>query len=380
MEQSFYLDELLKLKENFSVKIISGMRGVGKTTLLRAFAENLRADGVAEDEIIFVDCAAEDSPKNFQSLYEFVEARTFDREKFFFLADEIDSVPESEKTLNALFVGAPAEIYVTASSEIFVEKICALLPENCDVLKIFPPSFASCAKNFPAESALKNFLHFGSLPETFGADEKFLPTILRGLTCEIILDQLEKNSLQRVELFHKLLTLLAQNVGRPISLRNMSERLKNFSTAINTFRNYLDCGAALFRKIPRFDVKTEKFLANVEKYYCLDNGILCALAPETDENFLIENAVCVELWRRGYFVSSVKCGAMDITFLARRGDEKIFIRVQPRDFSVRRAGRPLRVLPADAKKFLITLQREKNFEDVPSITLQEFLSESFIKV
>ena len=374
MKQNFYLDELLKLKENFSVKIISGVRGVGKTTLLKTFAEKLRASGVDEDEIIFLDCAAEESPKNFQSLYEFVEARTFNREKFFFLADEIDSVPESEKTLNALFVGAPAEIFVTASSEIFVEKIRALLPENCDVLKIFPPSFAACAKNFPPERSLKNFLHFGSLPETFGADEKILPTLLRGLTCEIILDQLEKNSLQRAEIFHKILTLLAQNIGRPISLRNMTARLRNFSKAINTFKNYLDCAAALFKKIPRFDLKTEKFSSNVEKYYCLDNGILCSLNPELDEKFLIENAVCVELWRRGYFVSSVKSGAMDITFLARRGNEKIFIRVQPKDFSVRRAGRPLRALPEDAKKFLITLQREKSFGGVPSITLQEFLS------
>ena len=374
MAQSFYLDELLKLKENFSVKIISGVRGVGKTTLLRAFAQNLRASGVDENEIIFADCAADESPKNFQKFYEFVEARIFGREKFFLLADEIDGVSESEKALNALFVGAPAEIYVTASSEFFVEKICALLPENCDVLKIFPPSFAACTKNFPSEDALKNFLYFGGLPETFGADEKFLPTLLRGLTCEIIFDQLEKNSLHRAELFRRVLTTLAQNVGKQISLRNVAERLKNFSASINTLKNYLDCSAALFKKIPRFDMKKKKFLTGVEKFYCIDNGILRTLAPQIDENILIENAVCVELLRRGYFVSNVKAGAMDITFMAQRGGSKIFFQVQPRNLSVRRAARPLRNLPDDAKKFLITLKREKIFEGVQNITLQEFLS------
>ena len=116
MEQNFYLSKLLKLKDNFSVKIISGVRGVGKTTLLKAFAEELRAEGVVEEEIIFVDCASDERLKNFQTLYGFVEAKTAELEKFFLLADEIDCVAESEKALNALFVGTPAEIYVTASS------------------------------------------------------------------------------------------------------------------------------------------------------------------------------------------------------------------------------------------------------------------------
>ena len=377
MEENFYLEKLLKLKNNFSVKIISGVRGVGKTSLLKNFAEHLRAEGVAEEEIIFIDCATEDRPKNFQAFYEFVAEQTFEREKFFLLVDDFDRVAEGEKAINALFAGAPAEIYVTVSSEAFVEKISALLPENCDVLKIYPLSFAEYVKFSSSEDALKNYLHFGGLPATLGADEKFLPALVRGLTYEIMFDLLEKNSLQRAELFRLLMEILAQDAGTPTTMTSMANRLVNFSTAIHTFKIYLSCGESLFQKIPRFDIKSEKFLPGAEKFYCVDNGILFALNPKVDENILIENAVCVELWRRGCSVSSGKFGAMNITFVAERDGEKIFIQVLPTSgLTVRKATRPLRALPDDAKKFLITLKHEKNFGDVTNITLRDFLSNS----
>ena len=109
------------------------------------------------------------------------------------LIDEVDGVEESEKAINALFVGTPAEIYVTASSEMFIEKISALLPDNCDVLKIYPLSFAEYAKNFSEAEALSNYLHFGGMPGTLGADKNILPKLLRGMTYEIMFDFVGKN-------------------------------------------------------------------------------------------------------------------------------------------------------------------------------------------
>ncbi|MBR0103644.1 MAG: AAA family ATPase, partial [Selenomonadaceae bacterium] len=134
--ENFYPERLLELKNNFSVKIISGVRGVGKTTLLEDFTERLRSEDVTAEEIIFVDCAADERLRDFQTLYDFVAARTAELEKFFLLLDNIDCVAECEKAINALFVGMPAEIYVTCSSEQLAEKISVLLPDNCDVLKM----------------------------------------------------------------------------------------------------------------------------------------------------------------------------------------------------------------------------------------------------
>lgn len=367
------MSRLLTLKNNFSVKVISGVRGVGKSTLLKMFAEELRAEGVVEEEIIFVNCAGDERLKNFRTLYEVVEEQTAELEKFFLLVDEVDCVAEGEKALNALFVGAPAEIYATASNEAFVEKISALLPENCDVLKMYPLSFAECEKNFPSEDALKNYLHFGGMPEVVGAREKFLPRLVRGLTYEIIFDLVEKNFLQRAEFFRKMLTTFAQNVGKPLSLNHMLEILGDVGYS-HSNKNYFHLCAALFRRIPRFDIRKEEFLPGADKFYCIDNGILHALAA-VDEDTLAENAICIELLRRGYSVYSGKLGKMSVTFMAVRGREKVFVQVLATSgLSVRRSTRPLRELTAESKKFLIISKPEKIFDGVTNITLRDFLS------
>ncbi|MBR2775168.1 MAG: ATP-binding protein [Selenomonadaceae bacterium] len=366
--ENFYPERLLEFKNNFSVKIISGVRGVGKTTLLEDFTERLRSEDVPAEEIIFVDCAEDKRLRDFQSLYEFVSAKTSDFEKFFLLLDDVDCVAECEKAINALFVGTPAEIYVTCSSEQLAEKISVLLPDNCDVLKMYPPSFAEYVKDFPSEDALQSYLHFGGLLRVFDVDKKILPALLRGTAYEIMFDIVERNSLQKAELFRVIVQTLAQNVGRPVSLNKISDVL---SCSRIAFRHYLDCGEELFRKIPRFDIKTGNTLIGGEKFYCVDNGILSALAT-VDEVALMENAVCIELLRRGYDVSCGRFGAMNVSFVAERDGEKTFIQVFDGKNSIRRNTRPLRAID-DANKFLITLKPEKTFGDVRNVTLQEFL-------
>ena len=378
--ENFYLEQLLRLKKNFSIKIITGVRGVGKSTLLKAFTEKLRAEGVASEEIIFIDCAADTRPKNFQRLYDFVVKKTSALEKFFLLIDEADNVVECEKALNALFVGAPAEIYVTSSSGTFAEKISALLPNNCDELKIYPPSFAAFAKNFPSEDSpklLQKYLHFGSLPVTYGANEKFLQTIA---AYEIIFDLIEKNSLGNAKLFRLMINSLAKNVGKPTSVRKLFiEHTDDFYLV----RKYRGICSELFIEIPKVDIKAGKILRGVKKFYCVDNGLLRALKDfgDVSETTLMENAVCIELLRRGFDVSFGKFGAMNVSFAATRGDEKIFIQVMPPDGSItaRRITRPLRELPDDGEKILISMTPQKMtpkkvFVGIQSVTLEDFLS------
>ena len=360
------------MKNNFSVKVIVGVRGAGKSVLLKDFAERLRAEGVADDEIVFIDCEETTRLKTFQQLYDLVAERTGVLEKFFLLIDELDRVAECEKAINALFAGAPAEIYVTGSSEIFAEKIAALLPDNCDVLKMYPLSFAECLKIFPdATDALQRYLNFGGLPVTCGADEKILPNLLRGAAYEILYDIAEKNSLSDVGFLRAMAKSLAQNVGKSVFAKDLAE------TNPRKVKANLDAmtEAGLFKKVPRFDVKANDFMRGAEKFYCVDNGILSALAA-VDMTTLIENVVCNELVRRGFTVNSGRVGTMNFSFAATRGDEKIFIQVLPTggNVSVRRCTRPLRALPDDAERILITLTPAKSFGTVKAITLRDFLS------
>ncbi len=371
MEQNFYLDKLLGLKENFSVKIISGVRGAGKTTLLKKFAEILKSNG---EEIIFIDCAENPRLQTFQQLYEFVDSQAHELEKFFLLIDEIDCVDEWEKAINALFAGAPAEIYVAGSAENLAEKISVLLPENYDALKMSPLSFAEYEKISPSEDALENYLRFGGMPAALNADKNLLPQILRGMTYEILFDIAEKNSLNDVNLLRTLTKFLAQNVGKPV---NVSGYFKSLGESnLHKVRSYLGVvlEAGLFKKLSRLDVKDNEFMTGGEKFYCFDNGILSALA-EVNEKFLMENAVCNELFRRGFEVNVGKFGAMNINFAAKKGEEKIFIQVLPPDnsISVRKITRPLRTL-AEGERILICAEPVKSFGDVKAITLRNFLT------
>lgn len=366
MEQNFYLDKLHALKENFSVKIISGLRGVGKSTLLKNFAASLEGE-----EILFIDCEENPQLKTFQQLYEFVDAKTAALDKFYLLIDEIDRVAEWEKAINALFVGAPAEIYVTGSSYTLAEKISELLPQNCDVLKMYPLSFAEYKKISPA-STLEDYLHSGAMPAAFHADKN----ILRGLTYEILFEMVEKNPLSDITLFRTVTKFLARNAGNSISVNNFIKALGgyNFYKTKNLMACILDSG--LFQKIPRFDVKNGAFLKGNEKFYCADNGLLYGLA-QVDEKIFMENAVCNELLRRGFKVSIGRFGTMTINFMATKDDRKIFIQVFPPDksVSVRRSTRPLRALPDDCEKILISKTPVKTLGDVRNMTLEDFLSE-----
>lgn len=369
------MDKLLGLKENFSVKIISGVRGVGKSTLLRDFAESLRATGISESEIIFIDCEENPQLKNYQQLYEFVDAKTTELDRFFLLIDEIDLVEEWAKALNALFVGAPAEIYVTGSSETLSEKISALLPENCDVLKMCPLSFAEYGKISESESILEDYLHFGGMPSALGMDKNILPKFLRGLGYEILFDIAEKNFLSDASLLRVLTKFLARNVGESVNANEYFRSLgeNNFRKMRHYLSVMVDSG--LFKRVLRLDVKSDTFMVGGEKFYCVDNGVLSGLS-EVGEKDLIENAICNELLRRGYEVSTGKFGAMNINFVANKSAERIFIQVLPPDDSitVRRLTRPFRALPEDFEKILISRSPVKNLGSVKNITLREFLT------
>ena len=371
MTQNFYADKLLGLKENFSVKIITGIRGVGKSTLLKNFAESLKAAG---EEIIFIDCAENPQLKNFRQLYEFVDAKTLELDKFFLLIDETDLIDEWEKAINALFAGTSAEIYMTGSSDVLAENISVLLPDNCDVLKMYPLSFAEYEKISPSAESLENYLHFGGMPAALDVDKNTLPKFLRGLSYEILFDIIEKNYLSDARLLRTITKFLACNVGGAVSINEYFKSLDENN--LRKVRNYLNIvlEAGLFKKLPRFDIKDETFMTGGEKFYCVDNGILSAFA-QVDEIILMENAVCIELLRRGFTISFGKFGAMNINFVAERGNKKIFIQVLPPDDSItaRRITRPLRALPDDAEKILISLKPVKISDGIKNITLRDFL-------
>lgn len=376
---------ILRWQYNFSVKIILGAPCIGKTTLLKNLTEVLLAEDVAPEEIIFIDCSTEYKLKNFQQLYDYVSKRTAELDRFFLLLDDADCIAECEKAINALFVGTPAEIFLTCSNYNLVQKISNLLPKNCDVLTAYPPAFDKYAQFFSTEDSavlLQKYLRYGSLPATIGANEKFMPTILRGLAYEMMFSFVAKNSLQNPEDFHRIIEIFADYDGVPLSSEQLTDIVTNkyhFPQYVtDDFMYYFLVTFEIFIMVPRYDIEIGKLAGVVCKFYCIDNGLLNVFRKfnAISEMTLIENAVCIELLRRDYFVYFGIFDMMDISFVGLRGDKKIFIQIMPPDgsVSVRQITLPLRAIPDDGEKILISMNDEKTFDGVRNITLQKFLA------
>ena len=394
MYNTIYLEKLLNLKKNLSVKLITGCRGVGKTTLLKMFANYLKNNGVSDKEIIFIDFERE-TILDFNTLYEYISKKVAGLENAYILLDEIDSVENWEKAVIALFTGLPVEIYATGADErVLTQKMKKLLTDNCDVLEMYPLSFAEFLKvqdnEKPSEESFEKFTNFGSMSFIVeeNTSEETKKRLLNGICYETFFrDAVIKHSLRDADLFRGIVYFLAKHIGQPIRTKNIVEYFKSINKKVTIFTvdNYLNIidKIGILRKIHRYDVNEEKILNGGENFYCVDTGILNALSnfEGVEKIGLIKNLVVSELLRNGYEVRVAKLGAMNIDFMAVSKGKKIYIQVLPDDNSktITELLRPLHKLSAETEKILISSEPLKIKGNVKNITITDFLLNYFVK-
>ena len=393
MSSNVYFEKLLNLKDKFSVKLIVGFRGAGKTALLKKFANHLKSEGIAEEGIIFVDFE-KNSITDFRTLYDYVIQKTEGVEKAYILLDEVEKVEGWENAVNAFFMGLPADIYVTGTNEYtLTNEILKLLPDNCDVLKMYPLSFSEFANlkyEMSDEDLLEDILKFGSLPvmaENFPNDnlKKFL---LNGIYFETLFkDAIVKYSLRDTDIFHEMMKFLASNLGQPVKAKTVTEHFKTVNKKITSFtmENYLNIAdqVGIFKRIRRYDVNKKNFLNGSECFYCIDTGICNSLSnfSRTKKDALIKNLIVLELMRRGYEVRIARVGVAEIDFMAVSGERNIFIQVLPEGnlSAVSKLLRPLNKLSDETEKLLISVEPVKIKGNIKNVTIIDFLSNYFVE-
>ena len=215
-----YLEKLLKLRDNFSIKVITGFRGTGKSFLLKRLAEKLISDGVAEEAVIFVDFEKTDNFADYRQLYEHINDRIAGLETAYLLFDEIENVDGWEKAVNAFFLGASVEIYITGANErSLVDKLAPLLPDNYDVLRLYTMSFADYLEVRPANRSsnvsnhFNDYLELGGLPLVSVSMKNFrvFRQLLSGMFYETIFkDVVVKYSVRSPEVFYLALNFFQQ--------------------------------------------------------------------------------------------------------------------------------------------------------------------------
>ena len=397
MKSSVYLDKLLKLRKNLSIKLITGFRGSGKLELLKDFIEHLKSEGVNGNKIIFINFEQSSCITDFRELYALVSERIDGLDSAYLIFYGIQKIKEWEKAINAFFLGTPVEIYIADSNEKFLtEKLFQLLPNNCDVLRLYPLSFSEYLKSTALDvsdlnllevdinSLFEKYLRFGGMPvmSKYPVEDGVLRRLLTGLLYESLLKDLTiPYSLRNSYLLHGILKYLAGNLSKPIKLKNLEKYFteKRQVTTLFTLDNYLRFidEVKFFKKIRRYDLKKEIFIDVNECFYSADTGLCNALLDFGcyNETALIKNVVYLELIRRGFEVYCPILGTMTADFFAVSSKKEICIQILPteeKDISSKLL-RPLHKLPNDVDKILISKTPVKLKKYVKNLTVTDFL-------
>lgn len=317
-----YIEKLLAYKDKDLIKVVSGLRRSGKSTLLELYRELLLKQGVGKRQIQFYNFELPENylNKTWDDIYfEIKKKLQVDKANYIFL-DEVQNIPLFEKLVDGLFATENTDVYITGSNAFLLSsELATLLSGRYIEISILPFSFKEylMARNIDTSNKYLNYeaLFFDyvnetSLPKGVALREEGFDKIYEYLEA-IFATIIEKDITQRHQIndkraFGNIVKFIASNIGNSLSPSNISTTLKQDKQSIHhaTVEKYLDylVESFVFYKVNRFDLKGKKQLATQEKYYLVDTGLLNVLAGKertTDRGHLLENVVYLELLRRG---------------------------------------------------------------------------------
>ena len=370
-----YFDELLAHKDKELIKIITGIRRCGKSSLLELFKEYLKKQNAKFIHINFESLEFEHL-SDYKELYKYIKSK-IKSGKYYLLFDEIQVVKDWQKAIESFRLDFECDIYITGSnSHLLSGEFSTYLTGRFVEIKLLPLSFAEflefheLGNEFSLEDKFQKYLIFGGMPilAQYKMDEINSFQALEGIISSI----LQKDILARCDasyiLLEKITKFLASNIGSLTSPNNISSVLTSDKNSIS--RNSVDkyikllTSSFVFYEANRYDIKGKALLKTGQKYYIADTGFLGVFFGRRDSDFghILENIVFLELLRRGYSVQIGKIGELEIDFVASNPKEKIYIQVSQSIMDEKTLNRELRALqsiPDNYEKIIISM--DKNY-------------------
>ena len=370
-----YFDELLAHKDKELIKIITGIRRCGKSSLLELFKEHLKKQNAKFIHINFESLEFEHL-SDYKELYKYIKSK-IKSGKYYLLFDEIQVVKDWQKAIESFRLDFECDIYITGSnSHLLSGEFSTYLTGRFVEIKLLPLSFAEflefheLGNNLSLEYKFQKYLIFGGMPilAQYKMDEINSFQALEGIISSI----LQKDILARCDasyiLLEKITKFLASNIGSLTSPNNISSVLTSDKNSIS--RNSVDkyikllTSSFVFYEANRYDIKGKALLKTGQKYYIADTGFLGVFFGRRDSDFghILENIVFLELLRRGYSVQIGKIGELEIDFVASNLKEKIYIQVSQSIMDEKTLNRELRALqsiPDNYEKIIISM--DKNY-------------------
>ncbi len=399
IERKEYLKQLLSWKDQSIIKVLTGIRRCGKSTILKLYQEYLLNNGIDPSQIIsinFEELEYEDL-QDYKKLYQYIKDRLVENKMMYIFLDEIQNVPSYEKVVDSLHVKENIDIYITGSnSYIFSGQLATYLSGRYIEIPVLPLSFKEVYNpQTNKEEAFQKYMKTGGFPyiNQIQLLNEQIDMYLEGIYNTVIVKDIEERinrknskSVTDIALLKAISKYLSSVVGSPVSIRSITNYFKSNerTTSPNTISNYVEalCESYLYYPVEVMDVSGKEVLKSNKKYYIVDPGIRNYILPKQfyDLGFTIENIVYLELLRRRYNVNIGRNGRTEVDFIAKRNDVYTYIQVTASlvdENTFNREIRPLQQIEDNYEKIILTLDRYTlgNYEGIKVINIVDWLLE-----
>ncbi len=386
-----YLNYLIKLKDKKIIKIITGIRRCGKSTLLALYREFLKQNKVSEKQIISMNFEKpqDNIYTNWRDLYNAIEKKLLKSKMNYIFLDEVQIIPEFEKMVNGLFTLDNVDIYITGSNSYMLSgELATFLTGRYMQIHMLPLSFKEFYKNWGIKEKLDAYNYYienGSFPYLINLDNDpdLIRNYLDGIYNTVLMkDVIIRNKIKDVMILESVVKFLFANIGNLISTKKISDTLNshNRKNSVNTIENYLSWlkDSYIIYNVSRYDIKGKEYLKTGDKYYVCDLGLRKYLIGEvTDLGSILENVIFLELKRRGYDIHIGKYENQEIDFVVKKDDGLKYIQValSVRDNeTLNREISPLKSIKDNYPKYVITLDNDNaTYEGIKEINALDFL-------
>ena len=384
VERTEYLHRLLQWKDEQVIKVVTGIRRCGKSTLLKQYQDYLKQSGVSDEQIVsinFEELEYEDL-QDYKKLYAFLKERLVPGRTTYIFLDEIQKVPSFEKVVDSLYVKPDVDIYITGSNAYMLSgDLATLLTGRYVEIRMLPLSCKEFLEvtGMEAEQGFAEYLQCGGLPYVAVMDRtpEKIDIYLEGIYNTVIVKDIEdrqarkesdpsKRKITDILLLKSIAKYLSSVAGSPVSVRSITDYLISSGRKVsaNTVDNYLEAltESFIFYPADRFDIVGKQLLKTNKKYYIVDLGLRNHILPRQryDVGFSFENIVYFELLRRGYQVWVGKCGSTEVDFVAKKEGVYTYYQVTANmtaEETFERELRPLRNINDNYEKIVLTAER-----------------------
>ena len=395
LKREQYLNQLIKSKDLNLIKVITGVRRSGKSTLMLQYKEYLLSQKIPEKNIIYMNFESAEwyDIKNYEDLYKYIK-ENISKGKNYILLDEVQNVKNWEKAVNSLLVDVDCDIYITGSNAYLLSsELTTLLAGRVLTIKIYPFSFKEFMQEYPFKNEedkydkFDKYLKFGGMPMlvNMNDDENLMINYLNDIK-EVVLkkDVINRNNIKDVVFLDNLIKYMASCIGNLTTPTAIADFMKKNGSVVTheTIDSYLKMieNAYFIYRVPRYELKGKQLLKTQGKYYFVDNGLKNIIdgLSSYDTGSSYENLIYIELLRRGYEVYVGKYNDLEIDFIAIKPNEKIYYQVARSILDEKveeREKNSLLSIKDNYKKVILTMDKVKNkqIDGIDVINIIDFL-------